>query len=100
MLAKPLLDLKAKEGSKPGTFHVAVPIFKPFSCLCYETTTGGCWLLLELPLVHKGVAEKSLLIQRLNMKAKVPCWLHREIFTLVGDCSVVIDLLPLTDGFT
>lgn len=35
-----------------------------------------------------------------NIKAKAPCWLHREIFTLVRDCSMVIDLLPLADGFT
>lgn len=64
MMAKPLLDLKAKEGSKPGVFHVVVTILKPFSCPCYETTTGGCWLLLELPHVQKEVAEKSFLVQR------------------------------------
>lgn len=63
-MAKALLDLKAKEGSKPGVFHIVVTILKPFSCLCYETTTGGCWFLLELPLVHKEVAEMSILVQR------------------------------------
>lgn len=64
VVAKPLLDVKAKEGSKLGVFHVVVTILKPFSCPCYETITGGCWLLLEGPLVHKEMAEKSLLIQR------------------------------------
>lgn len=35
-----------------------------------------------------------------NIKAKAPGWLHRGVFTLVGDCSVGIELLPLTDEFT
>lgn len=32
-------------------------------------TTGGWWLLLELPLAHRDVAEKSLLIQRWVMSS-------------------------------
>lgn len=64
VMTKPLFDFKAKEGSKADVFHDVVTILKPFSCPCYETTTGGCWLLLDLLLVHKQVAEKSLLIQR------------------------------------
>lgn len=64
VMTKPLFDFKAKEGSKADVFHDVVTILKPFSCPYYETTTGGCWLLLDLLLVHKQVAEKSLLIQR------------------------------------
>lgn len=103
VMTKPLFDFRAKEGSKPDVFHDVVTISKPFSCPA-----------MKPPLLVVGYSLSSFLFtnrwlrnhfwskggDEFNIKAKAPCWLHREIFTLVGQCSVVIDLLPLTDGFT